>query len=531
MLLTAVLAVGQSARDEYNKAEQLRMGGDLKSALGSYRKAIELDPDFADAHEAYTSYTRFLAIRDFMSWSSDSPEVAKKKAEQLKEADERVYRDLKKQYSAWSAQHPRKAVFVWILGTLDRYRDPTAAEQAYRRAVKLDPKFAAAWQSLAVVAEVVGRLDDSLEAAHQAVLAAPKDPSYLFYYAWIQRANQPEFRRLLKDVVGRFPNDVRSVEALYWLARTEPTDAGKIAVLEGMHRTFPPSKFSESFSGMGLLFTAYDHTDRAKALALAEEMQPLPGRGRTWPQLLTYTKAMIEAEELLKQGKGADALERLKNITVPDHMDNFALDLTRARITDTLGDTAKAYDELSRVYAASPTDGLQEAVFMYGKKLGKDAAAVRSNVASIQASNAKPGVPFSLGSYTSDKPITLDDFKGRVVLLNFWYPQCGPCRNEFPYIQAVLDKYKDRGFVILAVNVHPPEDNFVLPILRGFHLGFIPAKSDEDWASSAYGVRSQPTNFVLGRDGRIYFSPQYPITTPLTQRILEMQVEALLDAP
>jgi thiol-disulfide isomerase/thioredoxin len=121
--------------------------------------------------------------------------------------------------------------------------------------------------------------------------------------------------------------------------------------------------------------------------------------------------------------------------------------------------------------------------------------------------------------------VSLSDYKGRVVLVNFWYPKCGPCRGEFPYLQMSLEKYKSQGFEILAINGHPPEDSWVMPLVHGWHLGFIPLKGTEDLLKE-YKVRGFPENFLYGADGKIYPMPSQ--VRPTTLREFQLQVEALL---
>ena len=111
------------------------------------------------------------------------------------------------------------------------------------------------------------------------------------------------------------------------------------------------------------------------------------------------------------------------------------------------------------------------------------------------------------------------------MLVNFWYPKCGPCRGEFPYLQQSLEKYKSQGFEILAINGHPPEDSWVMPLIQGWHLGFIPLKGTDD-VVSAYKVRGFPQNFLYGPDGKIYPIPGQ--VRPATLREFQLQVEALL---
>jgi hypothetical protein len=79
----------------------------------------------------------------------------------------------------------------------------------------------------------------------------------------------------------------------------------------------------------------------------------------------------------------------------------------------------------------------------------------------------------------------------------------------------------------MAANVVPEEDDFVLSVMKGFKLGFIPLKGG-DPITSAYQVRGEPTNFLIGPDGRLYYGQLNPISSPEAQRTLELQVASLL---
>lgn len=95
----------------------------------------------------------------------------------------------------------------------------------------------------------------------------------------------------------------------------------------------------------------------------------------------------------------------------------------------------------------------------------------------------------------------------KAVLLNFWYPLCGPCHGEAPYLQKLTEKYGKDGFVILAVNLHPKEDILVLPYFQTTKFNFIPLKvPDEEFAGREYQTRSFPTNYLIDRQGRHVFN-------------------------
>jgi hypothetical protein len=92
----------------------------------------------------------------------------------------------------------------------------------------------------------------------------------------------------------------------------------------------------------------------------------------------------------------------------------------------------------------------------------------------------------------------------------------------------VFEKYRSQGLAVIAVNIAPAQDDFVLSLLKGYKLEFISARDDKK-VSKAYDPEGiAPVNFLIGRDGRIWFNPPYPIFNASRQRGLELQVEWLL---
>jgi len=99
----------------------------------------------------------------------------------------------------------------------------------------------------------------------------------------------------------------------------------------------------------------------------------------------------------------------------------------------------------------------------------------------------------------------LADYRGKVVLINFWATWCEPCRDEMPAMQALKTKLGGKPFVVLAVNVAESEvriDDF----LRTMPLDFIVLHDRDSSVMKAWRVKALPASFVVGRDGRIYYS-------------------------
>ncbi len=98
--------------------------------------------------------------------------------------------------------------------------------------------------------------------------------------------------------------------------------------------------------------------------------------------------------------------------------------------------------------------------------------------------------------------VTLKNFKGRVVFLNFWATWCPPCRREMPSMERLYKQLKDRDFTMLAVDMQESE-KLVKAFMSDFSLSF-PALLDLDGdISFLYGIRGLPSTYIIDREGMI----------------------------
>jgi len=98
--------------------------------------------------------------------------------------------------------------------------------------------------------------------------------------------------------------------------------------------------------------------------------------------------------------------------------------------------------------------------------------------------------------------ITLSQFKGKVVFLNFWATWCGPCRSEMPSMEAVYQKLNNKGFEILAVNLGESKDK-VSGFMNEYKLHFPAVLDERQITGSQYNIRAIPTTYIIDRRGLI----------------------------
>jgi thiol-disulfide isomerase/thioredoxin len=96
----------------------------------------------------------------------------------------------------------------------------------------------------------------------------------------------------------------------------------------------------------------------------------------------------------------------------------------------------------------------------------------------------------------------LEDYRGKVLLLNLWATWCGPCRSEMPSMEKLYQRFKDKGLEILALNIQEKKAD-VEAFMRRNNLTF-PAALDQDGRiANQYAVRGIPTSYILDRQGRV----------------------------
>jgi peroxiredoxin len=101
--------------------------------------------------------------------------------------------------------------------------------------------------------------------------------------------------------------------------------------------------------------------------------------------------------------------------------------------------------------------------------------------------------------------VALSDYKGKVVLLNFWATWCGPCKIEIPWFIEFNSAYKDRGFAVVGVSMDDDGWKSVKPYIAEKKIEYTVILGNSQVSKSYGDVDSLPTTFIIDRDGRIAF--------------------------
>ncbi len=120
-------------------------------------------------------------------------------------------------------------------------------------------------------------------------------------------------------------------------------------------------------------------------------------------------------------------------------------------------------------------------------------------VSSAEMQDAKS---FSLPSLNGQGDISLSDFKGKPVMLNFWASWCSPCRREMPFLENTWNDYKDKGVVFIGIDVMD-DKSLAQKFVEVFDITYTIVHDPSGEVSNAYGVVALPATFFIDKEGKI----------------------------
>lgn len=137
----------------------------------------------------------------------------------------------------------------------------------------------------------------------------------------------------------------------------------------------------------------------------------------------------------------------------------------------------------------------------------------------------RPAPDFNLPTANGELK-SLQDFRGKVVFLNFWASFCEPCRKEMPSMESLVRQYQSQGMAMVAISFDPEKKNMV-----NFMENFLPGDSSAMtvlWdptskTGTEYGTELIPETYIIDREGRIVarFVNSYDWTRPEVKQLIE----------
>ena len=135
----------------------------------------------------------------------------------------------------------------------------------------------------------------------------------------------------------------------------------------------------------------------------------------------------------------------------------------------------------------APSASAEELLF---KKLG------------VKALEAKPVPQIVLPNIENNK-VDFSIWRGRLVLINFWATWCSPCLTEMPALNRLHEHYRDRGFVVVAINTDSHEKKRIKTIIRKLKLNFPILLDVEGEISEQLKVSGMPASYLVNGDGQL----------------------------
>ena len=128
------------------------------------------------------------------------------------------------------------------------------------------------------------------------------------------------------------------------------------------------------------------------------------------------------------------------------------------------------------------------------------AGAEELDQAPLQIFEPRRNVPDFTLQDLDGKSVTLKEFRGKVVFVNFWATWCPPCRDEMPSMQKVYSEYREKGLVMLAINFMETP-NTIRPFVSEYKLTF-PILLDSGTVMVSYAVLGLPATYLIDRQGK-----------------------------
>ncbi len=326
-----------------------------------------------------------------------------------------------------------------------------------------------------------------------------------------RRTLNPDQRLRILEIL--LEKDAENRQALTMAMVTTQMQAQEVGIQQGDRPASIPT-FMKSGEYARKLRTAYpepanDEEANAIAMALYNAACTLAIQDKA-DEAMEYMTEAIEAgfnDPVLKDDQEIDSLRKREDfIALLKRQDGILADLARRRAE------ARA--------KKGPSTEVKES------DVAKLAAAVEEELARFKS------FPFNFSlKDLDDKPISLADYKGKVLIVDLWGTWCGPCQQEIPQFVRLHKKYNEKGLEIVGINFENAEGEEAEKLVRDFAKEFgIPytcALGDREWLETVPGARGFPTTLFIDREGKVrllevgYSSEMAPKLEAIVKALLE----------
>ncbi len=99
--------------------------------------------------------------------------------------------------------------------------------------------------------------------------------------------------------------------------------------------------------------------------------------------------------------------------------------------------------------------------------------------------------------------LELADYKGKVIILDFWATWCPPCRREIPGFIRLYERYQNRGLIVIGVSLDQYGWRAVKPFIQSYRITYPIVLGNQQVANLYGGIRTIPTTFIIDRNGNV----------------------------
>lgn len=153
----------------------------------------------------------------------------------------------------------------------------------------------------------------------------------------------------------------------------------------------------------------------------------------------------------------------------------------------------------------------EESVLKQVPATGGTAVVAQESGTGARPEAGQPAPNFTLNDLDGNE-VSLADFRGRPVIVNFWATWCGPCRIEMPELQEAFEARQEEGLAILAVNMEESPEMVSRFFYDDLRLTFTPLLDKEGQVADLYGVFNLPTTYFVNPEGTIAAVHRGPLT-------------------
>ncbi|WP_316802962.1 TlpA disulfide reductase family protein [Pedobacter nototheniae] len=414
--------------------------------------------------------------------------------------------ELEKQYKAWMKKYPKVAEIPYSLGNALSESDKYKSNLYLNKAVEINPHLIQGWKSLYLDAYM--KSDSQLmEGYLSAGIKANPNNDELAYIntSSLKQVNDVEYRKQLLENFKKFSKQDKGANFLLLLAIASTTPEDKIKYFDLLKFSYDPEKNRTSSDGMIVYFNYLLNDNFNGAMKLVKEMNQLKIKFEHWDHLLYELEKIDSAKNLIYQKKGKEALNILQDVKFPlfvgsDHNIIFIL---KAKAIALAVNDKLAYDSLITFFVKKPSLTLFSELSVYNNR---NKSVIMKDILTYINEHAIQASALTLKELTSKDSISLNTLKNNVVLLTYWFPGCGPCRDEFPYFESVLKKVKPGSVKYVAINIDPKQDSLVLPMVKLRGYSFIPlTETKYRNKGNLDNMGLAPFNFLITANGLIAF--------------------------